>query len=825
MCLRKTARRGSNAIYLAAAIAAAPLVHSATAVATPFFMGSDISLETFMQQEDVPFKDNSVAMDADQILYNNGDNLFRLRLFVNPQTTYTNSNVGAIQTQAYDIALAQQIKANDPSAKIELDLHYSDTWASPGAQATPSEWSAANTLALMQTQVYNYTYNTVQAFQNAGVAPDIVEIGNETNDGMLWPLGTISFSGSTASQEASWANFGSLIVSAANAVHAAQGNGPKILTSMTIGNGNSSGEPAYFYNNLFSPSYGDVPESDVNIMGLDYYPSTHDESTLMSNINTLTADIPNKNVMLMETDAPYISNNSDKSLAHDTTYAETQAGQASYFSALASDLQTNPNVIGLLYWYPESVQVSGYNIYNGGDTALFDSNGNALQTIVGTATAGQNANGDFSITQHQWNTAGSSTWETAGNWETGSPNAYPNAPDAEADFLGLITSSQTVSTSTSLTVGTVRFDNTNTYTIAGTGSLSLDATLGWSYIVVQAGAQQINIPLTVQSSASLAVATGCSLSFGAPVTVNAGQILVPAGSGTINYNSTISLAANANMTVANSTHSTGLTVAATATMALAGAGTSFEVDSLVNNGTILVNSTNATSSTLVVNGAMSGTGTVSVPGGGLLAFSPNIGSSTLGSLNLTGNGKFDLNNNVLFIDYGSGPDPISSIVAWIGNGYYGRAGPQIISSAIATDDAVSGLSYGIGYADGAEGVIPGLPSGEIEIMFTLLGDANLDGTVNAEDYTPFSHNIGQSGMYWDDGDFNYDGTVNAEDYTSFSANIGQSATLADGAMQAANGLAAVPEPATTSIAAIALSATLVRRKRNRHDSDETTAGG
>ena len=63
-----------------------------------------------------------------------------------------------------------------------------------------------------------------------------------------------------------------------------------------------------------------------------------------------------------------------------------------------------------------------------------------------------------------------------------------------------------------------------------------------------------------------------------------------------------------------------------------------------------------------------------------------------------------------------------------------------------------------------------LPAGEIKIMYTLLGDANLDGTVNSEDFTLFSQNLGQSGMMWDDGDFNYDGTVNSEDFTPLSDN-------------------------------------------------------
>ena len=110
-----------------------------------------------------------------------------------------------------------------------------------------------------------------------------------------------------------------------------------------------------------------------------------------------------------------------------------------------------------------------------------------------------------------------------------------------------------------------------------------------------------------------------------------------------------------------------------------------------------------------------------------------------------------------------------------------------------------------------------MPSGTIEILFTLLGDANLDGTVNAEDFTLFSHNLGQSGN-WDDGDFNYDGTVNAEDFTLFSHNLGQSATLAAqaGVLEAGNGisLANVPEPASMGVAATAGFGLLARRRRS-----------
>ena len=193
----------------------------------------------------------------------------------------------------------------------------------------------------------------------------------------------------------------------------------------------------------------------------------------------------------------------------------------------------------------------------------------------------------------------------------------------------------------------------------------------------------------------------------------------------------------------------------------------------------------------------------------------------LTSLSITGNGTLDIGNNRVIIDYSSpATDPIASIASWIKNGFYDLAGPQIISSDIAADDLASGLSYGIGYADGADGAVAGLPSGEIEIMFTLLGDANLDGTVNSEDFTPFSANVGKNG-FWDDGDFNYDGTVNSEDFTPFSANLGKSATLAAaaGGLVGAGGISSadlpMPEPASMGLLAVGAVGALSRRRRRK----------
>jgi hypothetical protein len=140
-----------------------------------------------------------------------------------------------------------------------------------------------------------------------------------------------------------------------------------------------------------------------------------------------------------------------------------------------------------------------------------------------------------------------------------------------------------------------------------------------------------------------------------------------------------------------------------------------------------------------------------------------------------------------------------------------------------TAQANSG-SYGIGYADSADPGNPAdLPSGTIEIMYTLLGDANLDGKVNGADFTLMAANFNQSGKSWDEGDFNYDGKVNGEDFVLLADNFNQfasqsSVSSADLAaldsFAAANGISleTVPEPMSAGMLVMAGLGMLYRRR-------------
>ncbi len=198
----------------------------------------------------------------------------------------------------------------------------------------------------------------------------------------------------------------------------------------------------------------------------------------------------------------------------------------------------------------------------------------------------------------------------------------------------------------------------------------------------------------------------------------------------------------------------------------------------------------------------------------------------------------DLSNNEFFINYGSAPDPIATIAAEIQTGYNDGAwnGPGIISSA--AQSPTNGLYYGVGYADGADNVVAGLSSGQIEIKYALLGDANLDGVVDGADFSILAANyanpitapvLGQNTDGWDQGDFNYDGIVNGADFEDLAANFDQIATggtlpvnpadlEALDAFAIANGLPVpsfpnLPEPATAALGLLFSGILLSGRKR------------
>ena len=267
---------------------------------------------------------------------------------------------------------------------------------------------------------------------------------------------------------------------------------------------------------------------------------------------------------------------------------------------------------------------------------------------------------------------------------------------------------------------------------------------------------------------------------------------------------------------------TSLTKCGTGTLTLSTANT-YSGGTIVNNGVLEIEPTSSKTCALP-------TGALTISGNGIVQLSNNVTTGSpvatsnvnITSLSITGNGQFDIGNNRIIINYGYGSDPIASIAAWIASGY--ASGTWDGTGIVSADAQANSNSYGIGYADGADPGNPaGLYRGNIEIMYTLLGDANLDGKVNGTDFNLMATNFNQMVTNgWDEGDFNYDGKVNGSDFVLLADNFNQFASqsavsaadlAALDSFAAANkiSLANVPEPA--SIGLIALAGFLAERRR------------
>ncbi len=224
--------------------------------------------------------------------------------------------------------------------------------------------------------------------------------------------------------------------------------------------------------------------------------------------------------------------------------------------------------------------------------------------------------------------------------------------------------------------------------------------------------------------------------------------------------------------------------------------------------------------TVTVNGNLLIEAPLSIQPGGSLVMNAAPAVTLLGAPSLGAGAKIDIGSSAVTFDYTGSGTPAATIAALLASGYNNGAwnGAGIDSSSAAAHPG-----YALGYADGADGIVSGLHSGQIEVEYTLYGDANLDGIVDASDLAILAANFGRTVTGWDQGDFDYGGIVNGSDFALLAANFGKSSSgaavtlpssewAALDAFASANGLVAdVPEP--SSLGLLALAGCFARRRR------------
>ncbi|OHB77454.1 MAG: arabinogalactan endo-1,4-beta-galactosidase [Planctomycetes bacterium RBG_16_55_9] len=315
--------------------------------ALDYAVGADLSFLKQAEDRGTLFKDSNEVKPGLQIFRDHGYNWIRLRLFHTPTRLPNNLE--------YTIALAQQAKKL--GFKFLLNYHYSDTWADPGKQYIPKAWEGKSHDELVKA-VFEYTRDTIIAFREAGVMPEMVQPGNEIINGMLWPDGKLPDH---------WDNFAELMKAGIDGVDAGRGNANRPLIMIHIDRGGDKERTKAFFDKWNSYGIG------YDIIGQSYYPWWHGSLLDLRENLIFMANEYQKDIILVE-----VAYNCEPAEYRNklASFPETPEGQRKFLDEVHRIVLDTPDNRGkgVFWWEPATGR--------GGHRTMFDKDGNAMPVIT-----------------------------------------------------------------------------------------------------------------------------------------------------------------------------------------------------------------------------------------------------------------------------------------------------------------------------------------------------------------------------------------------------------------------------------------------------------
>jgi arabinogalactan endo-1,4-beta-galactosidase len=327
-------------------------VWSAPVRASEFAVGADLSFLKQAEDRGRIFKDGTNAMSGLQIFKNHGYNWIRLRIFVEPVSNNLPNNL------AYTVAMAQDAKKL--GYKFLLDFHYANSWADPGKQPTPGTWISLSHKERVK-KVFEYTRDTIAVFRDAGVQPEMVQVGNEVTHGILWPDGRLPDH---------WDNFADYIRAGIKGVDAGRGTNapPKIM--IHIDQGGNIAKTKYFFDKL------NRYKIHYDVIGFSYYPWWHGTLLDLRENLAFASETYHKDVIVVET--AYNWRPARESADRVGPFPETPEGQKEFLEEVTRVALGVPgNRCKGIFWWEPAVGGRGGLI----SRSFFDENGNALPVI------------------------------------------------------------------------------------------------------------------------------------------------------------------------------------------------------------------------------------------------------------------------------------------------------------------------------------------------------------------------------------------------------------------------------------------------------------
>ena len=325
--------------------------------------GGDFSIMKKMEDEGGLYKIDGVVKEGYEIFKENGYTWARLRIF------HTPNKVGPLCNDLnYTIESAK--KAKQFGFKVLLNFHYSDSWADPGHQTVPEAWNNIS-FGLIQDSIYNYTKNVIEAMNKQGVLPDMVQVGNEINNGMVWPHGKLWIEPGVTH----WDELAKVLKAGIRGVHEGATNS-KVSIMIHAATGGDVDASYNFYKNISDRGV------EFDIIGLSYYPWWHGtfielESNILYMSNKFTQDFS-----IVET--AYYSNqwypDPTKWNLSAQPFPPTEQGQYNFLFEIAQITKKHPRIKSIFYWKPDGLDIPKSKVNYIG-RSLFDEDGDAFYGI------------------------------------------------------------------------------------------------------------------------------------------------------------------------------------------------------------------------------------------------------------------------------------------------------------------------------------------------------------------------------------------------------------------------------------------------------------
>lgn len=299
-----------------------------------FIGGVDVSSVLSLEESGVVFRDaDGEPGDLFAILADAGVTDVRVRVWNDPFDADGNGYGGGDVDVDRAIVIAQ--RATDAGLGVLADFHYSDFWADPAKQQAPKAWAGLSA-DQVAAEVEAFTRDAVHRLIAAGVDLQMVQVGNETNNGVAGLRG--------------WDDMAKVFSAGSAAVRA---EAPDALVAVHFTNPERAGSYANIAAQL------DARGVDYDVFASSYYPFWHGTPENLTAVLSHVADTYDKQVMVAETSWAYTLDDGDGHgntidlPSEATQYPVSVQGQA---SAVRDVVQAVADVgeagIGVFYWEP-----------------------------------------------------------------------------------------------------------------------------------------------------------------------------------------------------------------------------------------------------------------------------------------------------------------------------------------------------------------------------------------------------------------------------------------------------------------------------------------